>query len=105
MYRQIRAVAREDTDYQRIVWRENNEQPIKEFRLLTVTIGTSCAPYLAVKTFRQLATDEKSASPIAVEPILNDFYVDDLVSGSDLCQCCRKAKSNHHCSTTRRVRT
>lgn len=82
MYRQI-LVAKEDADFQRIVWRPNPEQPIKDYRLLTVTFGTSCAPYVAIKTLRQLAIHEEQRHPIATEALLNDFYVDDLLSGSD----------------------
>lgn len=82
MYRQI-LVADEDTDYQRIVWRENSEHPIQDYRLRTVTFGTSCAPYLAVRTLRQLAIYEEHSYPVATEAVLHDFYVDDLLSGSD----------------------
>lgn len=82
MYRQI-LVAKEDADFHRIVWRSNADQEIKDYRLLTVTFGTSCAPYLAIKTLRQLAEYEKQNHPIATEVLLNDFYVDDMLSGSD----------------------
>ena len=44
MYRQIR-ISRDDIDYQRILWRKNPDEPVKHFRLLTVTYGTACAPF------------------------------------------------------------
>lgn len=34
MYRQVK-VAREDTDYQRILWRDNPDEDIKEYRMLS----------------------------------------------------------------------
>lgn len=58
MYRQI-LVRSEDAEYQRIVWREKPDQPIKKYKLVTVTHGTSCAPYLAIKTLQQLVIDEQ----------------------------------------------
>ncbi|XP_045541884.1 uncharacterized protein LOC123723349 [Papilio machaon] len=57
MYRQIR-LRKEDTDYHRILWRFSDEEEIQDFRLLTVTFGTACAPYLAIKTLKQVAIDE-----------------------------------------------
>ncbi|XP_073950909.1 uncharacterized protein [Choristoneura fumiferana] len=82
MYRQIR-IQQNQTDYQRIVWRSDPTEPLGEYRLLTVTFGTSCAPYLAVKTLRRVAIDEGSNCPEAKRIILQDFYMDDLLSGKD----------------------
>lgn len=47
MYRQI-LVRTEDRDVQRIVWRKNPNEPITDYRLNTVTYGTSCAILLVV---------------------------------------------------------
>ncbi|XP_075977746.1 uncharacterized protein LOC142977620 [Anticarsia gemmatalis] len=80
MYRQIK-VARPDTDFQRIVWREDPSKEIEDFRLLTVTFGTSCAPYLAVKTLHQVACDEGEIYPLAADRVMTDFYMDDLMTG------------------------
>lgn len=82
MYRQI-LVRKEDQDYQRIVWRQNPTEPISEYRLCTVTYGTSCAPYLAIKVLRQLACDERELHSHAASVVDNDFYMDDLLSGCD----------------------
>ncbi|CAG7632968.1 unnamed protein product [Allacma fusca] len=81
MYRQV-LVHPEDTPYQRILWRENPEEPYRDYELLTVTYGTSCAPYLATRTLNQLAEEEKNRHPIASEVLRKDFYVDDCVSGT-----------------------
>lgn len=82
MYRQI-LVREDDVDYQRIVWRSKPEDPIQDYRLLTVTYGTSCAPYLAIKTLRQLASDESDKFPKAASVLQSDCYMDDILCGCD----------------------
>ncbi|CAB0040755.1 unnamed protein product [Trichogramma brassicae] len=63
MYRQIR-IHDEDIPCQRILWRKNPEDPVQEYELLTVTYGTACAPYLALRVMRQLAEDGKVKHPV-----------------------------------------
>lgn len=82
MYRQI-LVHPEHTDLQRIIWRNSPHEKLREYKLMTVTYGTSSAPYLAIRTLHQLARDEKEAHPEAAKIILNDFYVDDVATGAD----------------------
>lgn len=82
MYRMI-LISPEDVDYQRIVWRNNSAEEMKDYRLLTVTFGTTSAPYLAVKTLKQLAVDEGYKFPDAARILNEDFFVDDCMSGSD----------------------
>lgn len=77
-YRNI-LVSKEDRDYQRVLWRKNINQPVKDYHLLRVIFGTGCAPYLAVKTLMQIAEDEGKESPNAVRSIKEDFFMDDLV--------------------------
>lgn len=83
MYRQIR-VNEEDADkYQRLLWRSNEEEEIKEFVMSRVTFGVSPSPYLAVKTIQQLAKDEGKGHELAVCRVFNDFYMDDYLSGCE----------------------
>lgn len=82
MYRMVK-VAQQDVDYQRLVWRRNPEDELKDYRLLRVTFGTSAAPYLAVKALQQLALDEGTQFPFAAKRVLEDFYVDDLMTTCD----------------------
>ncbi|XP_072948717.1 uncharacterized protein [Epargyreus clarus] len=95
MYRMI-LLDKEDCDFQRILWRYNPCDEVKEYRLLTVTFGTASAPYLAVRTLMQLVKDEGDEYPEAAKILKEDFYVDDLMSGCDLpCQAikiCRDLK-------------
>ncbi|CAK1591284.1 unnamed protein product [Parnassius mnemosyne] len=88
MYRQI-IVADQDTDFQRLVWRDEPESEIKEFKLVRVTFGTSSAPYLAVKTLHQVTIDEGKEFPNVAETVKTDFYVDDLLTG---CQTVEEGK-------------
>lgn len=82
MYRQI-LVDDEQTNLQRILWRNSPSEKMKEYRLTTITYGTSSAPYLAIRTLQQLAKDEAVRFPKASQIMLNDFYVDDVASGAD----------------------
>ncbi|XP_063236126.1 uncharacterized protein LOC134538623 [Bacillus rossius redtenbacheri] len=81
MYRQI-SIHQMHQDYQRIVWRSCDTDPVEDFRLRTVTYGVSAAPYLALRTIQQLARDEAAAFPLASKVLLSDIYVDDMVTGS-----------------------
>ncbi|XP_053691419.1 uncharacterized protein LOC128739943 [Sabethes cyaneus] len=82
MYRQI-LVHPDDRSLQKILWRKGESDSIKPYQLNTVTYGTSCAPYLATRTLNQLADDDGHAYPLAASVLKQDFYVDDLLTGSD----------------------
>jgi len=80
MYRQI-VVYPQDRDLQRILWKYSSEEPIQEYRLTTVTYGTSSAPFLATRCLKKLA-DDKEQYPRSAQVLSNVFYVDDLLSGT-----------------------
>ncbi|XP_062526540.1 uncharacterized protein LOC134199505 [Bombyx mori] len=82
MYRNI-LVRESDKDFQRIVWRTSPEQTIRDYRLRTVTFGVKSSPYLALRTIKQLAQDEAERFKLASPVLLNDVFVDDVVSGED----------------------
>lgn len=82
MFRQI-LVDKKDRVYQRILWRRNPDESIQTFELNTVTYGTTCAPYLAMKCLRQLAEDEGEQLPQAAKVIGEDCYMDDVLTGCD----------------------
>ena len=85
MYRQIR-VSNNDSLFQKILWRDSPQQPIKIYSLNTVTFGTACAPFLAIRTLHQLAEDESERFPIASAILKRDFFVDDLLTGAQTFQ-------------------
>lgn len=91
MYRQV-LVSPEDRVYQKILWRKDPSEPIKTYVLKTVTFGTSCAPFLAVRTLHQLANDEQKRFPLAAEILKRDVYVDDFLSGAQTLEEARKLR-------------
>lgn len=76
MFRQI-MIHPEDTFLQCIIWNE------KVYRLLTVTYGTACAPYLAVRTVIKNARDHETKYPHASKIAQRDLYMDDLITGAE----------------------
>jgi len=82
MYRMI-LIHEEDQHLQKILWRESSQEPLKEYQLCTLTYGTKAAPFLALRTLKQLAQDDAEKYPLAADVITNEMYVDDVCSGSD----------------------
>ena len=54
---------------------------IKTFQLKTVTLGINCAPFLAIRTLKQLSADCKLVYPHASDMVQQEIYVDDVLSG------------------------
>ncbi|XP_062538723.1 uncharacterized protein LOC134206999 [Armigeres subalbatus] len=81
MYRQVLHHP-DDRRLLRISYRRCPSDPIATFELQTVTYGTASTPFLATKTLQQIAIDQAEFYPAAVDPVVEDFYVDDLLSGA-----------------------
>ncbi|GFU96473.1 uncharacterized protein TNCV_90461 [Trichonephila clavipes] len=81
MYRQI-LIHQEDQNFQRIVWRESKDSPIREYKLCTVTYGTASAPYLATRCLFQTRLDLERDDPAVSSLIKESFYIDDLMVGA-----------------------
>lgn len=79
MFRQI-LVDKRDRSYQRILWRKTPDENINTFELNTVTYGTSCAPYLAIRCLRQLAEENGADLPQAAKAVREDCYMDDVLT-------------------------
>ncbi|XP_025202896.1 uncharacterized protein LOC112599977 [Melanaphis sacchari] len=82
MYRQIEIRA-EDRDYLRILWRFESDEPITTYRLCTVTYDTSSAPHQALRTLQHLAKIEETKFPLAAQILMQDTFVDDILTGAD----------------------
>ncbi|XP_062713379.1 uncharacterized protein LOC134290294 [Aedes albopictus] len=82
MYRMVK-VAEDDQPLQRILWRDSPDQPVRTYELTTVTYGTASAPYLATKCLQRLGTEGEALHPVAAKVVRKDFYVDDLLTGTD----------------------
>ncbi|GBM44345.1 hypothetical protein AVEN_20382-1 [Araneus ventricosus] len=70
------------TRLQKILWKNSKSSPTKVYELRTVIYGTASAPYLAMKVLQQLALDEEKNFPLVSKVLLQDFYMDDCLSGS-----------------------
>ncbi|XP_023289533.1 uncharacterized protein LOC111674265, partial [Orussus abietinus] len=81
MYRQIQ-VHPSHWDFQRILW-INRSNEVLTFQLTTVTYGSACAPFLALRTLLQLIKDEGDKYPLAVPSLTQGRYVDDVFGGAD----------------------
>ncbi|GFY34971.1 integrase_H2C2 domain-containing protein [Trichonephila clavipes] len=68
---------------QRILWRENMDEPIKTFELSTVTYGTMSASFLATRTLKQLALDEAENFSLGSSVVMSDMYIDDVLTGAE----------------------
>ncbi|XP_055918357.1 uncharacterized protein LOC129950441 [Eupeodes corollae] len=82
MFRQI-LIHPEKTKFQQIIWRDDPAKPLQLYKLLTVTYGTKCAPFLSIRVLQQLADDEASKYPTGSEILKRDIYVDNIISGAD----------------------
>ncbi|CAB0029298.1 unnamed protein product [Trichogramma brassicae] len=80
MFRQI-LVHENDRHLQCILWRKHDTEPIATYRLTTVTYGMGSAPFLAIRSLRQLARDEGEEYPLAASVLQQEVYMDDGLSG------------------------
>ena len=69
--------------FQRLLWRFSADEPIKLYECNTVAFGVRSSPFLALRTVKQLAHDEKDKFPLAASFASRDFYMDDFVSSVD----------------------
>lgn len=79
MFRQI-LLESSQCDYQRIVWRFSNSEPIAAYKLKTVTFGIIPSPYLAIRCLLQLAKEGKENQSLASIALQSSLYVDDIVT-------------------------
>ncbi|XP_011859521.1 PREDICTED: uncharacterized protein LOC105557007 [Vollenhovia emeryi] len=82
MYRQI-VVHESQRHLQRIFWRADPLGKVLVYELTTVTYGTSSASFLATRCLTYLAELEAHNFPTGSKHVINDFYVDDCLSGAD----------------------
>jgi len=87
MCRQI-LVHNDDCQLQKIVYRSKPTDELQEFILKTVTHGTKTAPYLVTRCLVQLGNT--CDDPDLARIIQRDFYVDDLLTGTDTDEQCHE---------------
>lgn len=82
MYRMV-WVHPNDRDMQRIFFRECKSEPIQEYRLNTLTYGTTPASYIATQCLEEVAKEVETVNSVAAKAIRECFYMDDFISGGD----------------------
>ncbi|XP_055589056.1 uncharacterized protein LOC129741357 [Uranotaenia lowii] len=82
MYRMIN-LAESDQRYQCILWRNDSSEPLRTYKLTTVTYGTASAPFLATRCLQKLSEDGEQSHPLAAKILRKDFYMDDALIGID----------------------
>ncbi|GBN50878.1 hypothetical protein AVEN_270062-1 [Araneus ventricosus] len=82
MYRMI-LIDPNQRDLLRILFKAEVNDPVKVYKLCTVTYGTTSGPFLATRTVQQLAKDEGKDFPLASSVLLQDVYMDDVLTGED----------------------
>ncbi|KAJ8946765.1 hypothetical protein NQ318_018974 [Aromia moschata] len=80
MYRQV-WVHPDHRKLQRILWREHPADPVETYELKPVIYGIASAPFSAVRCLNEIAYQHMDKYPKACHKILNDFYVDDILTG------------------------
>ncbi|GFW64700.1 uncharacterized protein TNCV_701031 [Trichonephila clavipes] len=55
--------------------------------------GTVSAPFLATRTLKALADDEKAEHPEAANVICNDSYINDILSGKSTLEGAKKLQT------------
>lgn len=68
---------------QNILWRDSPKTKLQCIELQTLTYGTNNAPYLATRTLNHVAENNKSKYPLAAKALLEQTYLDDILSGAD----------------------
>lgn len=80
MFRQI-LVNKQDRQLQLILWRKSPEETVKVYQLNTVTYGMANAPYHAMRCLQELAIQHQEDYPLAARAVMEDFYMDDVLTG------------------------
>ncbi|GFQ65423.1 integrase catalytic domain-containing protein [Trichonephila clavata] len=80
MFRQIEIHPRQ-RHFQKVLWEKGLNEPVQIFKLRTVTYGTTPACYLSTRVLKQLSLDKRENFPRAADIVLQDIYLDDILSG------------------------
>lgn len=92
MFRQIK-VAKEDWRLQKVLWKSSPEEKLREYYLTTITYGTTSASFLAIYCLVTLSKSAEQSHPTAAKAIIEDFYMDDIMTGAETEEeCCQLQK-------------
>lgn len=77
------SVSKENRSLHRIFWRSDPSQELGIHELNTVTYGTASGSYFSTRRLKELANDNQHKDLPLSRKIEHDFYVEDLITGSD----------------------
>lgn len=78
MYRMI-WVDPKHVKYQKILWRNKNDEALRIYIILCLLFGTASAAYQAIRVLLQIAKDIKDIEPYLAYLIMTRFYVNDFL--------------------------
>ncbi|XP_053690797.1 uncharacterized protein LOC128739342 [Sabethes cyaneus] len=83
MFHQV-FISKDDQDCQRFLWRENpsDKQP-STYIMRVMTFGASCSPSCAQYVKNQNAENHRGQYPAAVNAIIKNHYVDDMLASTE----------------------
>lgn len=93
MFRMIK-LKKEDTDFHRFLLRRNLEDSLTECRMLRLTFGIRCSPFVATAVLQHHARLHATQFPQASKCLLENFYVDDFLHGASSIQEAKKIRSS-----------
>ncbi|KAL4136164.1 hypothetical protein QTP88_007728 [Uroleucon formosanum] len=82
MYRQILTLPKY-REFQHVLWRSSPHDELREYELNTVTYGVNCAPYLALRVLKVIASTDCDGFDRVRNALNYQTYVDDICVGAD----------------------
>ena len=77
MYLNIQ-IREEDRDYLRFLWRPSSEEPVREYRFVSLPFGIRDAPFVAQETVEEHVQQYEQQNPEAVKMLVEQRYMDDI---------------------------
>lgn len=96
MYRAVKLV-KSDRDFHRFVWRSNQSETLKDYRMTRVTFGVSASSFAANMCVKQNAMDFATKYPLAAKAVEESFYVNDCLTGADSVEMAMKLQQELQC--------
>ena len=82
MYRAV-LLHKDQRDLHRFVWRRDPRESLQDCRMNRLTFGVCASSFAANMAMRQNAIDHVESHPRAARVVLDSFYVDDCLMGTD----------------------
>jgi transposase InsO family protein len=97
MYLQV-SVDPEHRKWQKVLWRESPNLPLRHYEFNSVTFGLKCSPYLATQCLTTIADENAEVFPLAAFHLKHNTYVDDGVFS-----CKTKEEGTETCGNLQRM--